>query len=86
MMANSKMEFIKLNDDRYLVVGTPNIVLSKKEMLEAKEKNLIELDILGNGCQKNNIAERKEIEKELKEIDKDETISEAKQTKTRHNK
>lgn len=85
-MANSKMEFIKLNDDRYLVVGTPNIVLSKKEMLEAKEKNLIELDILGNGCQKNNIAERKEIEKELKEIDKDETISEAKQTKTRHNK
>lgn len=80
------MEFIKLKEDRYLVVGTPNIVLSKKEMLEAKEKDLIEKDFLGKGCQKRNIAERKKIEKELKQIDKDETVSETKQAKTGHTK
>lgn len=60
------MEFIKIREDRYLIAGSNNYIVSKKEMLELEKKELVLKDISSNQCQKDTTKKIIEIEKEIK--------------------
>lgn len=59
------MEFIEISKDRYLLKGSNGIVVSKKEMLKLKKKELIIKDITSDKCQAETTQKIEEINKEL---------------------
>jgi hypothetical protein len=67
----SKIEFISLGKDKYLIKNSNNIIVNKKEKLQIEKDASILLDIESNDCQAENTKKRSKIEKELKEIDKE---------------
>lgn len=67
----SKIEFISLGKDKYLIKNSNNIIVNKKEKLQMEKDASILLDIESNDCQAENTKKRSKIEKELKEIDKE---------------
>lgn len=67
----SKIEFISLGKDKYLIKNSNNIIVNKKEKLQLEKDASILLDIESNDCQAENTKKRSKIEKELKEIDKE---------------
>lgn len=67
----SKIEFISLGKDKYLIKNSNNIIVNKKEKLQLEKEASILLDIESNDCQAENTKKRSKIEKELKEIDKE---------------
>ena len=66
----SKIEFIDLGNNKYLIKNSNNIIVNKKENLQIEKDASILLDIESNDCQAENTKKRSNIEKELKEIDK----------------
>lgn len=66
----SKIEFIDLGNNKYLIKNSNNIIVNKKEKLQIEKDASILLDIESNDCQAENTKKRSKIEKELKEIDK----------------
>ena len=62
------MEFIKLNEDRYMIKGSNNFVVSKEEKLKLEKKELIVKDIKTNGCTKEVKLEINKVEEQLNEI------------------
>lgn len=67
----SKIEFISLGKDKYLIKNSNNIIVNKKEKLQIEKDASILLDIESNDCQAENTKKRSKIEKEIKEIDKE---------------
>ena len=67
----SKIEFISLGKDKYLIKNSNNIIVNKKEKLQIEKDASILLDIESNDCQAENTKKRLKIEKEIKEIDKE---------------
>lgn len=67
----SKIEFVSLGKDKYLIKNSNNIIVNKKEKLQIEKDASILLDIESNDCQAENTKKRLKIEKELKEIDKE---------------
>lgn len=59
------MEFIEISKDRYLIKGSNGIIVSKKEMLKLKKKELIIKDITSDKCQAETTQKIEEINKEL---------------------
>lgn len=73
------MEFIK-NGDKWLIKGSNGIVVDEKEKLKLEQGELVIKDVESNLCQKKNIKKLKEINKKLKEVEKDEPIEETEQS------
>ena len=67
----SKIEFISLGKDKYLIKNSNNIIVNKKEKLQIEKDASILLDIESIDCKAENTKKRSKIEKELKEIDKE---------------
>ena len=65
----AKYEFIKLQEDRYLIKNSNNIVVDKKRMLQLQETDLVLEDISSCECQKENTKKRKKIKEEIKKIE-----------------
>ena len=76
------MEFIKLNEDRYMIKGSNNFVVSKEEKLKLEKKELIIKDIESNECQGKTTQRIEEIDRELENGNKSKsnTIKKAKST------
>lgn len=78
------MEFIELDNNRFMIKDSNNIVVSKEEMLKLKKRDLIIKDIEGCNCQGETTRKIKMIDKELG--DGTNTIKETKKTVRRYNK
>ena len=76
------MEFIKLNEDRYMIKGSNNFVVSKEEKLKLEKKELIIKDIESNECQGKTTQRIKKIDRELENGNKSKsnTIKKTKST------
>lgn len=61
------MEFIKLNDDRYMIKDGNSRIVSKDEKLKLEKKELILKDISSNNCQGETTKKINEIDKEINE-------------------
>lgn len=77
----NKIEFCKIGQDRYMIIGSNNIIVSKKEMLKIKKNNNALRDIESNKCQQEVIEERQKIEKEIREVEEQSTTKTIKKTK-----
>lgn len=75
------MEFIKINNDRYMIKGSNNIIVSEEEKLKLEKKELIIKDIQSNECQGKTTQKIMKIDEELKNV-RPKTIKKAK-TSTR---
>lgn len=60
------MEFIKIREDRYMIKGSNNIIVSEEEKLKLEKKELIIEDIESNECQGKTTQRIKEIDRKLK--------------------
>lgn len=61
------MEFIKLNNDRYMIKDGNSRVVSKEDKLKLEKKELIIEDISSNNCQGETTKKIAEIDKELED-------------------
>lgn len=75
------MEFIKLNEDKYLIKDSNGRTVSKKEKLKLEKEELIIEDIKAD-CGKDATIKIKEVDKEIKEVENG-TNSIKKTTKTK---
>lgn len=64
------MEFIKQKDGKYLVKNSNGRIVSEKEMLELKNKELV-LEDIDCGCAKDITKKIKKNKKRIKEIEND---------------
>lgn len=64
----NSVEFRELSENRYLIIGSNNIIVSKEEKLKIEKDNSILKDFYSNICQKDEVKKRKEIDKELEKI------------------
>ena len=64
----NSVEFRELSENRYLIVGSNNIIVSKEEKLKIERDNSILKDFYSNICQKDEVKKRKKIDKELEKI------------------
>lgn len=64
----NSVEFRELSENRYLIIGSNNIIVSKEEKLKIERDNSILKDFYSNICQKDEVKKRKEIDKELEKI------------------
>lgn len=71
------MEFKKLSEDRYLVVGSNNRIVTKKEKNKLEKKELVLKDINSSNCQSETTKKIKEIEKNASDEAIEETASTA---------
>lgn len=73
------MEFIKLREDRYMIKGSNNVVVSEEEKLKLEKKELIIEDIESSGCQGTTTIKIREINEKLngRKNSKPKTIEEA---------
>jgi hypothetical protein len=62
------MEFIKMNNDRYMIKGSNNIIVSEEEKLKLEKKELIIKDIQSNECQGKTTQKIMKIDEELKNV------------------
>lgn len=62
------VEFRELSENRYLIIGSNNIIVSKEEKLKIERDNSILKDFYSNVCQKDEVKKRKKINKELEKI------------------
>lgn len=69
----NSVEFRELSENRYLIIGSNNIIVSKEEKLKIERDNSILKDFYSNICQKDEVKKRKEIDKELKKIANEKT-------------
>lgn len=76
------MEFIKLNNDRYMIKDGNSRVVSKEDKLKLEKKELIIEDISSNNCQGETTKKIAEIDKELE--DKDDNLGQARKTTKGH--
>lgn len=75
------MEFIKLNEDKYLIKDSNGKTVSKKEKLKLEKEELIIEDIKSD-CGKDATIKIKKVDKEIKEVENG-TNSIKKTTKTK---
>ena len=68
------MEFIKYGN-KYLVMNSPNIIVSEEEKLKLERKELVLKDIESPECQKETTKKIRKINKKIKEVE-NETIKE----------
>ena len=68
------MEFIKYGD-KYLVKGSPNIIVNEEEKLKLEKRELVLKDIESPECQKETTKKIRRINKKIKEVE-NETIKE----------
>lgn len=71
------MEFIKINNDKYMIKGSNNIIVSEEEKLKLEKKELIIKDIQSNECQGKTTQKIMKIDEELKNV-RPKTIKKAK--------
>lgn len=64
----NSVEFRELSENRYLIIGSNNVIVSKEEKLKIERDNSILKDFYSNVCQKDEVKKRKEIDKELEKI------------------
>ena len=64
----NSVEFRELSENRYLIIGSNNIIVSKEEKLKIERDNSILKDFYSNICQKDEAKKRKKIDKELEKI------------------
>lgn len=64
----NSVEFRELSENRYLIIGSNNIIVSKEEKLKIERDDSILKDFYSNICQKDEVKKRKEIDKELEKI------------------
>lgn len=64
----NSVKFRELSKNRYLIIGSNNIIVSKEEKLKIERDNSILKDFYSNICQKDEVKKRKEIDKELEKI------------------
>lgn len=64
----NSVKFRELSENRYLIIGSNNIIVSKEEKLKIERDNSILKDFYSNICQKDEVKKRKEIDKELEKI------------------
>lgn len=64
----NSVEFRELSENRYLIIGSNNIIVSKEEKLKIERDDSILKDFHSNICQKDEVKKRKEIDKELEKI------------------
>ena len=64
----NSVEFRELSENRYLIIGSNNIIVSKEEKLKIERDDSILKDFHSNKCQKDEVKKRKEIDKELEKI------------------
>lgn len=62
------VKFRELSENRYLIIGSNNIIVSKEEKLKIERDNSILKDFYSDICQKDKVKKRKEIDKELEKI------------------
>lgn len=77
MKGETKMEFIKINENKWLVKDTNGIIVDNLEKTKLERNELILKDFTTNGCTKN-------IDKEIKE--KNEIIKKTNEANKRHSK
>lgn len=77
------MEFIEISEDRYMVKGSNNLIVSKEEKLKLEKRELIIKDITSNKCQAETTQRIEEINKEL---DNGDSIKTTSKTTKRYNK
>lgn len=65
------MEFKKLANDKYLVVGSNNRIVDEKEKLKLEKRELVLEDIASNDCQGKTTKKIKKIDKELENVQSD---------------
>ena len=58
----------ELSENRYLIIGSNNIIVSKEEKLKIERDDSILKDFYSNICQKDEVKKRKKIDKELEKI------------------
>lgn len=73
------MEFIKMNNGKYMIKNSNGRVVDEKEKLQLENKELIIKDIKSNKCQEKATKKIANNKKRIKEIDED--IKETKSTK-----
>lgn len=79
-------EFIKLNEDKYLIKDSNGIVVSKKEKLKLEKEELIIEDVKSD-CGKDATRKIKKVDKKLKEVEDElNSIEETIPTKKRYSK
>ena len=61
------MEFIKYGD-KYIVKGSPGVIVSEEEKLKLEKQELVLKDIEGCECQKETTKKISKINKKLKEL------------------
>ena len=62
------MEFIKLNEDKYLIKDSNGRIVSKKEKLKLEKEELIIEDVKSE-CGKKAQVKIKKVDKKLKEVE-----------------
>lgn len=59
------MEFIKINNNRYMIKNSNNIIVSEEEKLKLEKRELIIKDIQSNECQGRTTQKIQEIDRKL---------------------
>ena len=59
------MEFIKINNNRYMIKNSNNIIVSEEEKLKLEKRELVIKDIQSNECQGKTTQRIEEIDREL---------------------
>lgn len=67
------MEFIKINNNRYMIKDSNGIIVSAKEKLELEKKELIIKDVQSNECQAETTQKIVKIDRKLKNGNKSKT-------------
>ena len=72
------MEFIKLNDGKFMIKNSNGIIVDEKEKIQLENKELVIKDVESNLCQKETTKQLSKNKKKLEELD--ENIEETKPT------
>lgn len=74
------MEFIKINNNRYMIKDSNGIIVSEEEKLKLEKKELIVKDVQSNECQAETTQKIVKIDRKLKNGNKSKinTIEETK--------
>ena len=59
------MEFIKINNNRYMIKNSNNIIVSEEEKLKLEKRELVINDIQSNECQGKVTQKIQEIDRKL---------------------
>ena len=59
------MEFIKINNNRYMIKNSNNIIVSEEEKLKLEKRELVIKDIQSNECQGRTTQKIQKIDRKL---------------------